>query len=94
MPQTATNPVQEKTFRCPAAGCHRAGPDLDQCPNKMSGGIMPCPKPVAVSAAKDVTIRCKACDRTWGVPVSDILKGKSMPGCVGSVDVCKAVVLK
>jgi len=77
--------------RCPAPGCHRAGDDIQTtCPNAISG-VMPCPAPVEMKGGKDILVTCKTCDKTWGLPVSDVLKGRKLPGCPGALETCKAV---
>ncbi len=74
---------------CPRPGCLRAGPDLGSCGEHALG----CPRPRPVDPKTEVVIRCSACDRTWAVPVENILKGGTMPKCIGDTAECHAVIV-
>ncbi len=67
--------------------CHLADYDCGRV-------VLPCPKPLAVNPDKDVLIRCIPCNKTWAMPVADIVQGrvKKLRSCPSSE--CKAVLIR
>lgn len=66
---------------CPT--CYRAGPQMDDCPNK-SFPDMPCPEPATENPEKDVSLSCGPCGFARVVPLKDLLSGKAkhqLPRC-------------
>ena len=55
--------------RCPRPGCNLAGPNVGDC-----GRITPCARPVEVDPEKDIVIDCRVCDKTWSIPVGDLVR--------------------
>jgi hypothetical protein len=55
--------------------------------------VLPCPPPLAVDPAKDVLIHCTTCKKTWAMPVSKVVSGKTPRLKMCPTSKCDAVLL-
>lgn len=62
----------------------------DQC---NVGGI-PCPDPKEVDPSTVVKVSCGPCGRSWGIPVGDVMKGRTAGKHSCQLQVCAATIIQ